>query len=72
MIPYWLLFGFFLFGATLVSGSASGRQPSSLPILFGGLVIALMVGLRFDVGADWRTYEFLFQFAGRADLWRVL
>ena len=31
-----------------------------------------MVGLRFEVGADWATYEFLFQFAGRADLWRVL
>ena len=31
-----------------------------------------MVGLRFDVGADWRTYDFLFQYAARADLWRVL
>lgn len=72
MIPYWLLFGYFLFGAVLSNGSAGGRQPASLPILFGALVIALMVGLRFDVGADWASYEFLFQFAGRADLWRVL
>lgn len=72
MIPYWLLFGLFLFGAVLNNGSASDRQPSSLPILFGALVIALMVGLRFDVGADWRTYDFLFQYAERAELSRVL
>ena len=72
MIPYWLLFGFFLFGAALSNTAAGGRQPSPLPIMFGALVIALMVGLRFDVGGDWQTYEFLFEFAGRADLWRVL
>lgn len=72
MIPYWLLFGYFAFGAVLSNSSATGRQASSPPILFGALVLMLMIGLRFDVGADWQTYEFLFQFAGRADLWRVL
>lgn len=72
MIPYWLLFGYFAFGAVLSNSSATGRQASSPPILFGALVLMLMIGLRFDVGADWPTYEFLFQYAGRANLRRVL
>lgn len=72
MIPYWLLFGFFAFGAVLSNSSATGQKPATPPILFGALVLTLMIGLRFDVGADWQTYEFLFRFAGRADLWRAL
>lgn len=72
MIPYWLLFGYFAFGALMSNTSATGRQPSYLPLLIGSLFIALMVGLRYRVGADWVTYEFLFIYAGHADLLRVL
>ena len=31
-----------------------------------------MIGLRFEVGADWGTYELLYQLAGRFDLLRAL
>lgn len=72
MIPYWLLFAFFLFGAMLSNASATGRQPSLAPMLVGTIAMMLMIGLRFEVGADWSTYQFLFEFARRADLARVL
>jgi hypothetical protein len=72
LTPYWLLFGYFLFGALLSNSSATGRMPSLPPMLVGTLIVALMVGLRFEVGADWITYEFLFDFAGRSSLERAL
>jgi len=72
VIPYWLLFGYFFFGAAISNTSATGRQPALPPILFGTVIIAVMVGLRFEVGADWPTYEFLFYYAGRATLASVL
>lgn len=43
-----------------------------LPILFGAILVALAVGLRYEVGGDWETYKFLFSFAGYADLGRTL
>ncbi|GLR46979.1 EpsG family protein [Sphingomonas astaxanthinifaciens] len=54
---------------------AGGNEPSAAPrahlrrggvgLLFGMLLVALMVGLRYRVGADWQTYEAIFS---RADL----
>ena len=43
------------------------------PLLGAGIVFAaLMIGLRFEVGADWPTYKLMFSYAGYADLGRVL
>ena len=72
MLAYWALFAFFAIGAVF-----DVRQPPDLrrhrPFwLFGGLVIALMVGLRFEVGADWETYGFIFKRAGLLDFDRVV
>ena len=72
MIPYWLLLAFFVFGAALSNTSETGRQPSLAPMLLGALAIAVMIGFRYEVGADWRTYELLFKFAGYFDLARVI
>ena len=72
MIPYWLLFGYFLFGAVLSNASATGRQPSVAPMLFGIFAMMLMIGFRYEVGADWSTYQFLYDVAGRSGLARVL
>ena len=36
------------------------------------VLIALMIGLRYEVGADWYTYKLLFSFAGYADLARAI
>jgi hypothetical protein len=72
LLPYWLLFAYFAIGATLGPGANSAPQRRSLPLLFGAAIIVLMIGLRYEVGADWKTYNFLFSFARHADLDRVL
>jgi len=84
MWPYWLLFFFFAIGALFQSlpqlSHASDKSGpffrpdrSGAPMLIlGGLLIALMVGLRYEVGADWKTYHFYWQYAGYADLNRIL
>ena len=71
MIPYWLLFAFICLGAFSSNSSATGRMPALVPMLLATTLIALMIGLRFEVGADWWAYKYLFQYAGRADLIRV-
>ena len=70
MLIYWALFAFFALGALITSGAAARR--SRVPLALGATVIAILVGLRYEVGADWPQYEFIFSYAGRVDLWRVL
>jgi hypothetical protein len=72
LFPYWLLFAYFAGGA-LLSEPLRGPHRRISPFLVAGIVlIALMIGLRYDVGADWETYKLLFSYAGYADLERVL
>lgn len=62
MIPYWLLFAYFAFGAVLAaprSGDPTtylvGQWRSGMFFL-GGILIAVMIGLRYEVGGDWANY----------------
>lgn len=61
MIPYWALFGFFAIGALI----HSGRPASGVRWGFGlgMLMVVLMVGLRYEVGADWDSYDHYLRFA---------
>jgi hypothetical protein len=74
MAPYWLLFTVFAIGAGFASERRSlAPHRSALPLGFFVVVImALMIGLRYHVGADWLVYERMFSVAGYADLGRVL
>ena len=36
-------------------------------LVVGGLLIAALIGFRYEVGADWRSYEYMFWFAGESD-----
>ena len=73
MFPYWLLFGIFAAGATLGPRNRFLAGGSAGPVLaFCTIVMALMIGLRYQVGADWGTYNDLFRIAGRASLERVI
>lgn len=60
MFPYWLLFTLCAAGA--VQNRAELRLPGRtgpvLPLL--GLVILLMIGLRYEVGGDWENYVSIF------------
>jgi hypothetical protein len=72
LFPYWLLFAYFAAGA-LLSDNTSRSWGRVTPLLGVGIVlVALMIGLRSEVGADWPTYKLLFTYATYADLGRAL
>ena len=75
MLPYWLLFAYFAAGALLVGDNrpSGGRgSTNQLFLILGAIVVALMIGLRYRVGADWTSYEFIFSYARYASLQRML
>ena len=55
LIPYWLLFLVPLLGVLSRSRRAPVRRNWNWWIV--GLIVALMVGLRFEVGGDWNNYQ---------------
>lgn len=63
MLVYWLLLGYFAVGAMLIR-PRPGRRPGAVMMALGSLIVALAIGLRFKVGADWETYGFLFPMPG--------
>ena len=72
MLIYWALFGFFAVG-TLITRPAQPGVPDRQPLLvLGAILTAVLIGLRYKVGADWRSYDFMFAYAARSDLARVL
>jgi hypothetical protein len=72
MLVYWALFAFFAVGATFdVRNQPNLRRPRPIWIV-GGLMIFLMIGLRYKVGADWQQYEFIFSYAGHVGFARAI
>lgn len=72
MLPYWLLLGYFVVGSIVIRRPVPGRRSGSALLILGSVLIAAVIGLRYEVGADWETYKFLFSYADYADLDRVL
>lgn len=60
MLVYWLLFLYFAVGAIREQPQSAGPARSHIPFRFGCLLMVLMIGLRFQVGADWIPYEGIF------------
>lgn len=64
---YWLVFGIIaLFAVTERTGESDSKP--ALPLMFGGLILALLIGLRFEVGGDWGTYQRMFAHARYSSL----
>ncbi len=60
MFPYWLIFSLFAIGA-LEQRRPGPITSRSAPLLgMAGLLAALMIGLRYEVGADWDNYLSIF------------
>lgn len=57
MFPYWLMFGVFAVGAVSNAGRAAPMHRTTLSLFLGCTLIVLLIGLRFEVGADWVPYE---------------
>jgi len=72
LYPYWLLFAYFAAGALNETPRRSVSSGSNTLLVVGALLIALLIGLRYEVGADWQTYEFMFAYARRTDIGRAL
>jgi len=72
MLIYWALFAFFAFGAFVDSRREPDFQRRRPFWIMGGLAILIMVGLRYKIGADWKTYEFIFQYASHVSFDRAL
>lgn len=72
MLAYWALFSFFAIGAFIDAGKPPDMHRPRPLWLAGGLLIMLMIGLRYEVGADWSTYEIIFSHVGYMDLGKAL
>ena len=72
MLAYWFLFALFALPAlTERMRHPDDPRPQRLLAIFG-VVMALMIGLRFHVGADFEAYELIFRRAAEIDLARSL
>ena len=72
MFPYWLLFLFFAAGAMLEQ-DPERRLTESRPFLtIGAVIVALMIGFRYQVSADWYVYTELFAKAARVSAGHLL
>lgn len=73
MIPYWILFAYFAAGALPDRWRrAPGEQAPRTYLLIGILLLTLMIGTRFQVGGDWRSYQFMFRFVEHMSFQRAL
>ncbi len=69
MLPYWILFAYFAAGAALAPARVTpGQQPPRTYLLLGMLFTAVMIGTRFKVGGDWRSYQFMFAYVRHVSL----
>lgn len=72
MLIYWAVFAYFAVGSLgEVRKQPDFGRPRPFWIL-GGFLIFVMIGFRYEVGADWETYEFIFSYAGYASFERIL
>ena len=60
MFVYWLLFLYFAVGAAREQPRSAGSAGADILFRIGCLATALIIGLRFHVGADWIPYEEIF------------
>jgi len=62
--PYWLLFAFFAAGAVIAGSSAEKMRSPGVILSIGAVAMTLLIGLRYNVGGDWNTYELMYYRAG--------
>ena len=73
MLIYWIVFAYFAVGAAF-DGERRGSGRLGAPFLFfvGGILIAAIIGLRYQVGSDWFAYVRMYSHAAYVDLWGAL
>jgi len=67
------LFGFFAVGSLVLPDVHERDQGFKVALLgFGVTLIALLIGVRYQVGGDWGAYEKMLSYARYSDLWTTL
>ena len=72
MFSYWLLFGAYAFGATQHARRAGAQYRVGPIFLFVALATFLMIAFRYKSGADWDTYQNIFDYVRDLRLGDVL
>lgn len=67
MFPYWLLFSITAAGAVQYRFDARLRLQGGPMLIAAGVAIAIMVGLRYQVGGDWAEYVEILRRIGEMD-----
>jgi hypothetical protein len=60
LLVYWLLLLYFVAGAAREKPRIEGPHRTDIAFRLGCVLTALIVGLRYHVGADWLPYEYIF------------
>jgi hypothetical protein len=68
VVPYWLLFVVYAFGAFQYRPSLVRPVQGGPLFVFVGFLTMLMIGLRYEVGGDWTRYAELLETARMLDL----
>jgi hypothetical protein len=71
MAAYWALFSVFASGALFKHGGEGGRRPGIILIL-AMCLLALFVGLRWEIGPDWPAYWGLYRYLSDRSVQEVL
>lgn len=61
MLPYWILFSVFAIGSLEYRRRGLIGSDSTPFLWAAGLAVALMIGLRYQVGGDWFNYELIYE-----------
>jgi hypothetical protein len=70
VFAYWALFG--IFGFAAATTDERKRRIGNVGWLAGGILLALMIGLRNHVGGDWNAYQGIFDRLSNLDFGRAL
>lgn len=71
MLMYWVLFAFFAVGSAVHLRPETGSRAGYL-FACGLILIMVVVGFRYQVGADWDTYQRILTLAGNGSLTRAI
>lgn len=67
MFPYWLLFSVTAAGAVQYRFERERRLQGGPLLALAGILVAIMVGLRYEVGGDWGQYLVILDRIGQMD-----
>src|SRR5215216_3768222 len=59
MLPYWMLFLVPAFAAIAERSSVTSHRGSTFVWLLIWSLLTIVIGLRYQVGADWDQYEYI-------------